>query len=199
MSGVPQRTHYEVLAVSSRASRDEIRESYRKLVRLLHPDRAAGASAAERQLMERRMREVTEAWSVLGTEDSRRTYDADLAVRRSSSAGSDAGSNGMEGTPRPASRPTNVDQPNAQEMFRRMEAERKASGKWVDADDDDMVDFTGHGMGVGWRRGPVFVAVAIALGIFIGTAYASTKPAEPGTTSIVVPTTTCMPEATDNC
>ena len=37
------------------------------------------------------------------------------------------------------------------------------------------------------------------IGIFIGTAYAGSKPPTPGTTSVVVPTTTCMPEATDNC
>ena len=184
--------------MSPRASRDQIRESYRKLVRLLHPDRAIDASAAERQLMERRMREVTEAWSVLSVEDARRSYDAELAALRPSA--------GRQSSTRPPTREgeraSADDRPNAQEMFRRMEAERKASGKWVDADaerGDDMVDFAGHGMSFGWRRGPVFVAVAIAIGIFIGTAYAGSKPPTPGTTSVVVPTTTCMPEATDNC
>jgi curved DNA-binding protein CbpA len=45
------------------------------------------------------------------------------------------------------------------------------------------------------RRGPVLVAVAIAVALFIGTAYASTKPAPTGPT----PTTVCDPALRGGC
>jgi len=45
------------------------------------------------------------------------------------------------------------------------------------------------------RRGPVLVAVAIAVALFIGTAYASTKPAPTGPT----PTTVCEPALRGGC
>jgi curved DNA-binding protein CbpA len=74
-----ERTHYQVLDVSPTATREQVRDQYRRLVRLLHPDRYAAASEAERGLAERRMREVTEAWSVIGDAAARSRYDEELA------------------------------------------------------------------------------------------------------------------------
>jgi hypothetical protein len=65
-------THYDVLRVSRRATRDEIRRAYRREAREAHPDRHGDGSAA-------RMAAVNEAWRVLGDDDRRRAYDAALA------------------------------------------------------------------------------------------------------------------------
>lgn len=71
------------------ASTEEIRTAYRALARRLHPDRAGGATPAERALADRRMREINESWEVLRDPDRRRAYDLDRLAggRRPSSAG----------------------------------------------------------------------------------------------------------------
>lgn len=74
------RTLYQILGVTRFASAQQIRESYLRLVRTLHPDRMADRPEAERRLAERRMREVTHAWSILGDEVARADYDRSLAA-----------------------------------------------------------------------------------------------------------------------
>jgi curved DNA-binding protein CbpA len=68
--------YYAVLRVSSSASRDEIKTAYRVAVRSAHPD--AGGDHDTFAL-------VSEAWEVLGDDDTRSHYDADrrLAARAS--------------------------------------------------------------------------------------------------------------------
>lgn len=57
---------YEVLRVAPRATWDEVVAAHRRLVRWWHPDGLApGASAEERDLCVRRMRELTEAYRAL--------------------------------------------------------------------------------------------------------------------------------------
>ncbi len=51
-----------VLGVGEHASPDEVRRSYVKLARTYHPDRFAGASAAERAAANNRMQEINDAW-----------------------------------------------------------------------------------------------------------------------------------------
>lgn len=63
-------THYDVLGVSSTASADEIRVSYRGRARLVHPDRA-GSSADDTELMA----QVNEAYRVLCDPGRRADYD----------------------------------------------------------------------------------------------------------------------------
>jgi curved DNA-binding protein CbpA len=70
-------SHYQTLGVPPSASADEIRTAYRNLARRLHPDRHRLRSPAEAALAERRMRDVNEAWRVLGDPDRRGRYDAD--------------------------------------------------------------------------------------------------------------------------
>ena len=62
-------THYEVLGISERASEDEVRQAYRRLVKAAHPD-AAGDPA--------RFRVITEAYDVLSDPAQRRAYDRTL-------------------------------------------------------------------------------------------------------------------------
>jgi curved DNA-binding protein CbpA len=74
------RTLYQILGVTRFASTQQIRESYLRLVRTLHPDRLVDRPEAERRLAERRMREVTHAWSILGDEAARADYDRSLSA-----------------------------------------------------------------------------------------------------------------------
>lgn len=62
------RSLYSVLGVSSRATADELRDAYRRLARLHHPDASDSGDAA-------RMSEINHAWSVLSDPVTRREYD----------------------------------------------------------------------------------------------------------------------------
>ncbi|MFT4267940.1 MAG: DnaJ domain-containing protein [Xenophilus sp.] len=80
------KDYYSALGVPPAASEEEIRKAYRRLARKYHPDVSQEADA------EARMREVNEAWEVLGDKDKRAAYDA-LAerVKRGAGTGSAAG------------------------------------------------------------------------------------------------------------
>jgi hypothetical protein len=73
---LPGVTHYQLLGVAPTATMAEIRAAYLRLARRHHPD-AGGDSA--------RMRELNEAWTVLGDASRRRAYDRTVAVPRGSS------------------------------------------------------------------------------------------------------------------
>ncbi|MDR2420669.1 MAG: DnaJ domain-containing protein [Oscillospiraceae bacterium] len=62
---------YAVLGVRPEDGTDVIKERYRKLAKQYHPDRAADKEAAEK-----RMREINEAWEILGDDEKRAEYDA---------------------------------------------------------------------------------------------------------------------------
>ena len=78
---------YLVLGVAPDASADEIRRAYLRLARLHHPDRFAGAPAARQAEAERRMQEVTQAWSLLGDDGRRRRHDARTVPRPATDPG----------------------------------------------------------------------------------------------------------------
>lgn len=164
------------------ASAAEIRQAYRRLAYRLHPDRQAGASAAEHSLAERRMREVNVAWTTLS--DARRRTDYDRTIV------------GPTTSVRTASDPRSP-----------VASSAGGRGEWYDSDDPDAAlarlrsrrgdaldddeaavdedDIPGAGL---WllRRGPVVAMLAIGLVIFIGTAYA-------GRGASRVPTSTAVP------
>jgi len=191
MSGPAERSHYQVLGVSQTASLQEIRTAHRQLARVLHPDRLAEASVAERSLAERRMREVNAAWTVLSDPERRRAYDRTLQVQRVGQAASGSGSaaggaarapgasrastGATAGAAAPGSRPWEFD----------AEYDRSAD---IDPDEEDLP--TWHF----WllRRGPVVAALVLAIGIFVFTAYAATgdggdDDVGPTTTGLVSP------------
>lgn len=61
---------YAVLGLTKGASKDDIKKSYRKLAKELHPDQNKNNPEAEAKF-----KEVSEAYSVLGDEAKRREYD----------------------------------------------------------------------------------------------------------------------------
>ena len=64
------RDYYDVLAVSKKATHDEIKRAYRKLARKYHPDVNPGDKSAEKKF-----KEVQEAYDVIGDADKRKKYD----------------------------------------------------------------------------------------------------------------------------
>ncbi|MCQ2315358.1 MAG: DnaJ domain-containing protein [Bacteroidales bacterium] len=64
------KDYYKILGVGRSASQDEIKKAFRKLAVKYHPDKNPDDKAAEEKF-----KEITEAYEVLGKEDSRRKYD----------------------------------------------------------------------------------------------------------------------------
>lgn len=62
--------YYRILGVSPEASAEEIKKRYRELAFKYHPDRNNGDPEREE-----RLKEITQAYHVLGDEDRRRRYD----------------------------------------------------------------------------------------------------------------------------
>jgi len=63
------RDYYQVLGVDRSASADTIRKAFRRLARKYHPDVSKEADA------DHRMKEINEAWAVLGDAEKRAEYD----------------------------------------------------------------------------------------------------------------------------
>jgi curved DNA-binding protein CbpA len=66
--------YYEVLELDRSASAEEIKAAYRRLAMTWHPDRNAGSAEAEEKF-----KAISQAYSVLSDEASRRAYDERLA------------------------------------------------------------------------------------------------------------------------
>lgn len=65
-----KRDYYEVLGVSRGASDQELKSAYRKLAMQYHPDKNSGDKEAEE-----RFKEISEAYKVLSTPETRARYD----------------------------------------------------------------------------------------------------------------------------
>ena len=72
-------TLYEVLEVSENASAEVIEKAYKVLVKKYHPDLQ---SPENRPASEKRMKEINEAYDILGDEAKRRQYDEKLSAQR---------------------------------------------------------------------------------------------------------------------
>lgn len=74
------RDFYAVLAVPRNATEEQIRQRFRELARLRHPDRFQGG---EKERAEREFQDITQAFNTLSDPERRRQHDAEL-VRPSS-------------------------------------------------------------------------------------------------------------------
>jgi curved DNA-binding protein CbpA len=81
------RDHYAVLGTDRNATRDQIRDRFRKLARERHPDRFQGK---EREQAETAFQAITEAFNVLSDPDRRRQHDLELSRPELSNTGSDS-------------------------------------------------------------------------------------------------------------
>jgi hypothetical protein len=155
-----ERDWYRVLGVDRRAGGDTIRVAYRELAWRLHPDRqqspgpAGGLSDAEQRVAERRMREVNEAFRVLGEPARRRAYDqVRFGTQTSQRSGRSTSGGAASGVHAERPRRSVVDVP--------------------DDHDDGLVEVAGDGVhGLLFSRlVPAMVAVLL-LGIVVFSAFA---------------------------
>jgi molecular chaperone DnaJ len=66
-----KRDYYDVLGVSRKASKDEIKQAYRKLAMKFHPD----MNKDNQKDAEEKFKEISEAYEVLADDDKRTRYD----------------------------------------------------------------------------------------------------------------------------
>lgn len=66
------RDYYQVLGLTRSASADDIKKAFRRLARQVHPDLHSGGKKAE---MEKKFKELNEAYEVLSDPDKRKKYD----------------------------------------------------------------------------------------------------------------------------
>src|SRR5271169_2810019 len=64
------KDYYETLGVARTASPEEIKQAFRKLARIHHPDVAKNKAAGEAKF-----KEINEAYEVLGDPEKRKRYD----------------------------------------------------------------------------------------------------------------------------
>lgn len=164
----PEPTHYRALGLPRGASTEEIRLAYLDLVKRLHPDRHIGRPAAERALAERRMREVTEAYGVLGDPERRTAYDAALRGASRTSTGS-SGSTGSTGSSsRPSGGPARARSERPATGFEGGGGYRVTPDDGLPGDDPEVSAAVAFLL----RRGPLIALLVVAAVLFVGTAYA---------------------------
>jgi len=67
---VVTKDYYNTLGLRLEASAEEIKKTYRKLAMQYHPDRNGGNPESEE-----RLKEINEAYQILGNEEKRKRYD----------------------------------------------------------------------------------------------------------------------------
>ena len=70
---------YSILGVKPDATTAEIKSAWKRLQKMVHPDRAVPGDEADRKAREETSKRVNGAWQMLGNERTRREYDAHRA------------------------------------------------------------------------------------------------------------------------
>lgn len=141
-----EKDYYGALGVPKDADASTIKKTYRKLASELHPDKNPGDAAAEK-----RFKEVSEAYAVLGDEKKRAEYDE--AQRLAASGFSGAGGFPGGGFPGGAGGYSQSFNPeDLADLFARAGAARGGRGGGYD-EGPDLSDLLGGMFGGGARRG----------------------------------------------
>ena len=74
-----EKTLYEILEVSENASPEIIEKAYKTLAKKYHPDLQEEANKSKAEAM---MKKINEAYDVLGNEEKRKRYNAELEAKR---------------------------------------------------------------------------------------------------------------------
>ena len=74
-----ERTLYEILEVSENASPEIIEKAYKTLAKKYHPDLQEETNKSKAEVM---MKKINEAYDVLGNEEKRKAYNAELEAKR---------------------------------------------------------------------------------------------------------------------
>lgn len=74
-----EKTLYEILEVSENASPEIIEKAYKTLAKKYHPDLQEEANKSKAESM---MKKINEAYDVLGNEEKRKAYNAELEAKR---------------------------------------------------------------------------------------------------------------------
>jgi curved DNA-binding protein CbpA len=80
------RDYYRTLGLALEASEQDIKKAYRKLAMQHHPDRNGGNPESEE-----RLKEINEAYQILGDEEKRRLYDLQYRQNSESQLFNDVG------------------------------------------------------------------------------------------------------------
>jgi curved DNA-binding protein CbpA len=76
-------THYETLGISEAAKPEQIKRSYRRLVKRFHPDLFPAGSEAQAEAGER-LAQVNAAYAILSNPRKKASYDSKLIKRKAS-------------------------------------------------------------------------------------------------------------------
>ena len=76
-----QPTFYDILRIHPEATQAEIKEAYLKLSKEYHPDMNQKVTKQDKELIHSQYVKINEAYSVLGKESQRRSYDAQIFVK----------------------------------------------------------------------------------------------------------------------
>ncbi|XP_062113849.1 chaperone protein dnaJ 72 [Humulus lupulus] len=83
--------HYEVLGLSKNASKDEIKDAFRRLAVKFHPDKHSGSPKAVRDTATLRFKQVSEAYQVLSDDRKRAEYNFRSRYQNSGATGNHYG------------------------------------------------------------------------------------------------------------
>ena len=133
-AGIAAMNYYEELGVSRDARTKEIRQAYKTLARLLHPD--GQADKRLRAMAELQMKRLNEILGILADPERRRKYDEELAGVREARArvqGPGAGDRTVAAAPLPGNQRMGRSRPGKPREPQAVESDVSRGAEWVQA------------------------------------------------------------------